>query len=381
MTAPMDERAGNRHVEPPAEAWVPAAPHISWPGNARWWNRLRRPYKVVAVILVFAAMLGGLDGCMTRLNASVPPGEQRGMVLPTWERDGYKTSHTDAALRQIADIGAGWVQIVPTWYQDTNTSSDISQTAGGPDDGSVRRAIFLARKNGLKVLLKPHVDLLDNTDRSTILPRNPDAWFASYTTFIAHYAELAAELEVEEFAVGTELRSVAGDRAPWLKVIETVRGRYPGPIVYAANHYAYTEVAFWDKVDIIGIDGYWPLSGQPTTDVAELKRSLAPLLDELADFSTRTGRRILFTEAGYASQQGTTTEPGSSKLSHKQDQAEQAAAYQAMLETFSGQSWWAGVYWWVWAVLPTEPANPPESLGFSVRGKAAEAVIRERWGN
>lgn len=360
--------------------WVPAAHRRSRRGGARWWDRLRRPYGVVALSVVVTAMLG-LSGCGTRLDASVPPGEQRGMVLPTWQRDGYQTSHTAAALRQIGGVGAGWVQIVPTWYQATNTSSDISPTAEGPNDKSVRRAIFLAREHGLKVLLKPHIDLLDHTDRSTILPPDPDAWFASYTTFIAHYAELAADLEVEEFTVGTELRSISGDRARWLKVIEAVRDRYPGPIVYAANHDAYTEVAFWDKVDIIGIDGYWPLSEEPTTDVVALKRTLAPIRIQLADFSVRTGRRILFTEAGYASQQGATTEPASWKLSSQQAPAEQAAAYQAMLETFSGQSWWAGVFWWVWTVLPASPADPHDSLGFSVRGKEAETVVREWWGN
>jgi hypothetical protein len=301
------------------------------------------------------------------------------MVLPTWEPEGYSTPRTDAALREIEGVGANWVQIVPTWYQVTNSASDIAPTAGGPDDDSVRRAISAAHEQGLKVLLKPHVDLLDRTDRAAVRPRDPDAWFASYTAFIGHYAELAADLDVDEFAVGTELRGVARDRARWIKVIDTVRHRYSGPLVYAANPNAYAEVSFWDKVDLIGIDGYWPLSRKPTTDVAELTRSLAPIRDQLAAFSARTGRRVLFTEVGYASQRGATTQPASSKLSRQQAQDEQAAAYRAVLEVFTCQAWWAGVYWWVWTVLPVPPAHPPEPLGYSVHGKEAEAVVRKWW--
>jgi hypothetical protein len=92
--------------------------------------------------------------------------------------------------------------------------------------------------------------------------------------------------------------------------------------------------------------------------------------------SAQYGRKILFTEAGFTSQQGTTTDPSNWMISKTPNEAEQAAAYQALLATFSDQPWWAGVYWWVWAVLPGSEAAP---LDFSPRGKAAEWVIRRWW--
>lgn len=301
------------------------------------------------------------------------------MVLPTYEPHGYDTAETPTALHQIADVGAGWVQFVPIWYQTARDSPQIHPAGKGPDDRSVRRAVALAHQQGLKVLLKPHVDVLDGTDRSNIQPTDRAAWFKSYTVFIAHYAQLAGELKVDEFAVGTELASMSSDRAGWAGAIKAVRDRYSGPLVYAANYYSYPKVAFWDLVDLVGIDAYWPLSNAPTTDVTELKRNLAPIREELATFTKRVGRRILFTETGFTSQKGTTTAPSDGTISAQPAQDEQAAAYEALLDTFDQQAWWAGVYWWVWTDLPADPPDSPPALDYSSRGKAAETVLTEKW--
>jgi hypothetical protein len=128
---------------------------------------------------------------------------------------------------------------------------------------------------------------------------------------------------------------------------------------------------------MIGIQAYWPLSTASTTDVSVLQRSWKPIRAELAAFSARTGRKILFTEAGYTSQEGTTTRPNSWMLGTTPNQTEQAAAYQSLLATFSDQAWWEGVYWWVWNALPDDGSD--HATNYSPRGKAAERVIRQWW--
>lgn len=310
----------------------------------------------------------------------IAPAEQRGLVLPTWERHGYRDTDTHGALRGLAGVGAGWVQIVPTWYQSAPASSDIAPAESSIDDADVRQVIGLARGEGLKVLLKPHVDLRDGSDRAQIDPTDPDAWFQSYHAFITHYAELARQSGVEEFAVGTELSGVSRDRQRWLAVVEDVRSRYHGPLVYAAHHTEYPAVAFWDAVDLIGIDAYWPLSTQPGPAVSELEHAFAAKRDDLAAFAARVGRPILFTEAGYSSQVGAAMAPWDAHLSDKPAQDEQAAAYEALLATFSGEPWWAGVFWWTWDVQRRYAIDPPAALGHSIRDKLAESVLRRWWG-
>lgn len=343
-------------------------------------HRLRRPgygwVGVVSILLVAAAVLG------YSLNAEPPAvaeePTQRGFALPTWEEGGYDGPSMEQNLREMAEIGATWVQLTPTWYQANRTTSEITRTPKTVSDAGLERAITLAHQHGLNVFLKPHLDLPvpGQDSRNNIRPADTEAWFASYTAFINHYAAIAERTEVEQFAVGTELSSTTHNEAAWLQVIKTVRTSYHGVVVYAANTAEYTRVPFWDAVDLIGIDGYWTLSNAPTTDVHVLQQSWESVRAELAELAAKHGRKVLFTEAGFTSQEGTTTDPSNWRVSQTQDQTEQAAGYQTLLATFSDQPWWAGVYWWVWNALPDTEAHP---LDFSPRLKEAEWVIRGWW--
>lgn len=304
---------------------------------------------------------------------------QRGLVLPTWERHGYRDSATHDALSGITSVGANWIQLVPTWYQAAFTSSTIKPSASTVDDGDVRFVVRLAHRLGVKVMLKPHVDVSGGGDRARIRPANRAAWFTSYREFIMHYASLAAELEVDQFAVGTELAGTSDDRTRWLATIAAVRAVYGGQLIYAANHSEYEDVTFWDAVDLIGIDVYWPLTAQPTTDVSVLRRAFETKRPHLVALSAEYGRPILFTEAGFASQRGASTAPWSASISRQPAEAEQAAAYDAMLSTFTGQPWWAGVFFWTWRVSHRYEIEPPPALDHSVDGKAAADVLRAWW--
>ena len=308
------------------------------------------------------------------------PAKQGGITHPAWWYDEYDTHFSDRALGQIADTGAGWVVLVPTWYQRTPRTSRIVREGSGrtPSDASLRHAIAVAHRNGLDVMLKPHVDLRnDSIDRATIRPTDPAAWFRSYTAFITHYADIASDSGVEQFSVGTELTGTSASTTRWRRVIAAVKDRYDGRLTYAANYDEYRQVRFWDDLDLIGIDAYWPLSSHPTTDVAALQRAWAPIASRLADLSARWHRKVLFTEAGYASQRGTTTAPYDWTLSTRRSDAEQSAAYTALLRTFWSKRWFAGVHWWMWDDFPG--AEEDQRIDYTPHAKAAEGVLRTWW--
>lgn len=327
----------------------------------------------LVLVTILLAVLGGQAPV-----AGAEPGEQqRGFALPSWQVDGYDGPSLDQSLREMSAVGANWVQFTPTWSQQGRNSSEVFPTARTVSDQGLRRAVTLAHTLGLNVFLKPHIDLTDplRDSRNTINPNDRAAWFDSYTAFITHYASMAQESGVEQFAVGTELSSVSDDRPAWLRVIGAVRDRYTGTLTYAAGR-DWDRVPFWDALDLIGIDAYPSLSSGPTADVPALRQAFEPYVDKLAAMSATYGRRVLFTEAGFTSQDGTTTDPSNWRISRTPNQAEQSAGYEALLATFSGQPWWAGVFWWVWI---TPPAIDAEPLDFSPRGKAAEEVIRRWW--
>lgn len=335
----------------------------------------RREFLVTVGLGATAVMAAG------RPQVGPPPqhAQQRGFALPTYESHGYRDFDTASALRELRAVGGQWVQIVPTWYQDSVRSATIYSTSASvvPDD--VRSAIRLAHAFGLKVLLKPHVDPLDGADRSQIAPTDRDAWFRSYRGFLGSWATLAATEGVEEFCVGTELSAVDNDRTRWLGVVADARAKYRGPLVYAANFDSYTGVAFWDALDLVGIDGYWPLARKPTTDLVELEHAYAPIRTQLAAFAARTGRCILFTEAGFPSQVGAAVSPAEEQQSTVPAEAEQAAGYSALMSAFATQPWWAGVFWWTWTVPHSYPLATPVALDHSVRGKSAADVVRAAW--
>jgi hypothetical protein len=337
---------------------------------------------MVGAAAVAGLLVAACGGGTHRVGRPEPgrrlPDQQRGFALPAWNVDDYDSPAAPAYLKAIAATGARWVQINPTWYQDRADDPAMHRTDQTASDASVRSIIARAHGQGLKVLLKPHVDLPGDQDRATIRPRDSQGWFRSYTAMLAHYAELAGQTGVAELAVGTELAGVSGDRAGWLGVVRAVRAVYRGKLVYAANYDEYRHVAFWDALDLIGVDAYWPLSDAPTTDEYALERSWKPIAASLAAFAAREHRRVLFTEAGYVSQRGTTTAPYSWTVSKSPAPGEQAAAYRALLAEFSGSPWWAGVFWWMWDDWP-ESGETPAALAYTPHGKPAEGVIRRWW--
>jgi len=329
---------------------------------------------LLSVLAVAIALLGHSLCAHTAPVANAAASPQRGFALPTWQQGGYDGPSLEQSLREIRGVGATWVELTVAWSQQSTNSSEVLRVPETVSDSGLQRAIALAHQQGLSVFLKPHIDLPGNS-RNNIRPDDPPAWFSSYTAFITHYAAIAQQSGVEQFAVGTELSSISGDRGAWLGVIDAVRAQYHGPVVYAAGR-DWRDVPFWDAVDVIGIDAYPRLSNTSTTDVSVLRSAWEAYVDEGAALSARYGRKILFTEAGFTSQQGTTTDPSNWRISRTPNEAEQAAGYEALLATFSDKPWWAGVFWWEWAVPPFSEAEP---LDYSPRGKAAESVIRRWW--
>ncbi|WP_176606443.1 glycoside hydrolase family 113 [Streptomyces morookaense] len=339
----------------------------------------------LAALFVAGCSSGGGDAAPPDHGSSSHPDDRkgngmRGMTLPSWNTDDYSSPQAGIYLKQIASAGARWVVFTPTWYQDKVTDSAIRTTEETADDSSLRHIIGLAHSAGLKTMIKPHIDLVKGGDRAEIRPRDPDAWFGAYERCITHYADLATATGVEQFAVGTELAGTSQDGDHWGEVVAAVRKHYKGPLTYAANYDEYKKIPFWRDLDVIGIDAYWPLGDKATTDTARLRQAWQPIAEELAAFSAKQGRKILFTEAGYVSQKGSTTAPYSWTVSKRDGDAEQAAAYEALLATFNGKPWWAGVCWWMWDDWP-DAGETAKRLAYTPHGKSAEKVLRRWWGH
>lgn len=315
------------------------------------------------------------------VSAPTPPAGGRpwdGLAYPVWEPDAYGGTEVFDGLADIAALGAGAVSLIPTWYVENTTTSlpsrDPEQT---PSDSSLLAAIDEAHRLGLRVVLKPHIDLVDDGDRAEITPTDPGAWFARYRELMVAYATMAQRAGVEMLSVGTELAGTMDQRALWTSTINAIKAVYDGPLTYAANFDGYADVPFWGQLDVIGIDAYFELVDEPTTDVGQLVTAWEPVLDRLGKFAGEHDRPMLFTEAGYVSQVGTTVEPWNWEIGTDRSDEEQVAGYQALLEATADRPWLKGVQWWMWDDLTD--AGEDQSLDYTPHGKPAEAVLRDVW--
>lgn len=294
-----------------------------------------------------------------------------------------------APLQGMKDMKANWVAIVPTWYQATANANSIGSVAGKtPSDSSVRKLIDNAHAAGLKVLLKPHVDCtIDGVWRGTFDPTDRTAWFTSYRAMIADYAALAYVAKVEAFSVGCEFKLLESDRAKWLDVITAVTNTFHGMTTYCANWDSFAGVSFWDQLDWIGIDAYFPIATNKDSTVERMtnsetngwKERLASVQDWRASAGF-TNKPVVFTEVGYRSVDGASTNPSDHASVARVDMNEQAYAFKALfraLHDIGDSSPFHGVlvWWWDNPTTPDYYAPPNHGVGwppgYTPRGKLA----------
>jgi hypothetical protein len=312
-----------------------------------------------------------------------PARQQRGIDYTAWFAGQYLSGGSDETLRKLAGLGVQWIGLVVSGYQQQVSSTTIRWDAERtPTDDDLAHAIATIHDLGMQVMLKPHVDPLDGRWRGEIgttftSEAQWTAWFTSYRAAITHFADLAQAHRAAQLCIGTELAGLSGREADWRAIVQAVRERFRGKLVYASIYSEEQNVRWWDALDYIGIDAYYPLTDHAHPSVADLKRAWTDLglVSHLEGLSRRYNRPVLFTEAGYRSIEGTSIEPAAWDKKAAFDEPEQANAYQAAFETFWRLPWFAGTYWW--NVITDPYQGGPGDTDYTPLGKEAEKVLRE----
>jgi hypothetical protein len=337
------------------------------------------PYGGVVVLL--ASLLTSWPGAALAADPQgLPASWHRGANLTAWSPEAYGTRVAADAVAALNATGTDRAALVPTWYMSTRTSSKVRpDPARTPTDDALRQAARTARSLGMRVVIKPHVDVLDGTFRGDIAPRSRSRWWRDYTAMLRHYAELAQQEGATMLEVGTELTSMSADEREWRRLIADVRTRFAGDLTFAANWIdGARAIGFWDALDAIGIDAYMPLvTDDPDPPVAQLAKAWRKrgYVAKLRRLSRRHRRPVLFTELGYRSRLGTAATPWEwSDKGGAVAQGPQARAYEAAFEVFAGRPWFRGIYWWDWSAQGWNTEIGDGSHRFA--GKEAEAVVR-----
>ena len=294
-------------------------------------------------------------------------------------RDRAQQRHVEEVLK----INANHAAVMPFGFiRDLNSPEIIFDTErqwfGETRDGA-KQYIDLLSRNGLQVMLKPQIWIWRGEFTGGLEMSSEEDWKkleSSYERFILTYAQLAEETKVDILCIGTELEKFVVNRPDyWCNLIQKIRDNYNGKLTYAANWDEYKRTPFWDLLDYIGIDAYFPLSEQKTPSVDELKRGWRSWKERIAKMAIDFRKPVLFTEYGYRSMDYTAKKPWLvDRGEQKVNLQAQANAKIAIFEEFWGEDWFAGGYLWKWFIHHAR-AGGSEDNRFTPQNKPAQQII------
>ncbi len=348
---------------------------------------------LIAVIGVLPCL--GVAAVQTPVAAPLPHDHAsvRGMTV-SCQTNGREWGTPDfgTELERLAEFGVNWVAIHP--YATIRNDGRVTWSPLDPENppAHLAGALAAARERGLSILVKPHLAYWGSPfswrgeirfDETEDLERFRE----TYSEWILSVAEICSD--ADGFAVGTELEGFLGSRDErfWRDLIAGVRERTDAHLTYAANWSAFRKVRFWDALDCIGVQAYFPLAAknaslEGVSGRARLQAGWTPWLEACRSLSQRTGKPVVFTELGYDACAGAAHEPWIGRGGHGLRRSEpsgeelvlQELCLDVALEIMDEHSeWLRGALLWKWFVGPAPGAD------YVLDRPAVLDLLRERW--
>jgi hypothetical protein len=297
--------------------------------------------------------------------------------------------HTE--YEPVKQINAEWVAITPYGfckkeepifhYPKVKTNETRKWQWWGERPDGAAKCIEMAHQKGLKVMLKPHVWVRDmyTGDLDYGSDENWAKFEKDYREYVLDFARVADSTDVEIYCIATEFHTFVAKRPQfWKQLIKEVKQIYKGKLTYAENWDKYQDAHFWDEMDFVGIDAYFPLSEKQSPNLDEIKKGWKSHLKDIEKYSRKAQKPILFTEIGYQSTDFTTHKPWESYSKHPDNEKLQVDAYQAFFDMVWQQKWFAGAFVWKW--FPFMDKNDIARDKYSPQNKPAQAVLKDNFG-
>jgi hypothetical protein len=287
----------------------------------------------------------------------------------------------NSEFEPVVNVNANFICLMPFafgQFDNTALSFDVNfQWWGEKTEGIIASAGY-ARENSLSILLKPHVWFWHGTFTGDFILHNEadwQEWEKNYTRYIVHFAHLADSLDIELYSIGVEFKKFVAERPDfWLQLIDTVRSIYDGNIIYSANWDNYKNVEFWDRLDYIGINAYFPLSEEKTPGPDTLFAGWTEHYETIRAFGDKVGKPVIFTEYGYKSIDFTASTPWDPEDGEVNLVAQQNA-YDALFQKFWHADWFAGGFLWKWRA-DHKSAGGSGNKSYTPQNKPVEETIR-----
>lgn len=292
-------------------------------------------------------------------------------------------------IKPVLEVNANAVAVMPFAFLESLDSPGLKfnlerQWYGERVEGT-REAIALLHKDSLMVMLKPQIWIRRGEFTGNIKMKSEADWQLfekNYKDYILLFAKLAEEEEVKIFSLGTELHNFVEERPDfWNELISEIRKVYSGKLTYAENWDKIEEVPFWQQLDYVGVDAYFPLNKNKSPSLDELRKNWEPHKTALKKLSRAQGAPILFTEYGYRNIDFSTKEPWDAGRENKiRNDKLQADALEALYLEIWDEPWFAGGFLWKWHHEHSKSGGEEDSQ-FTPQNKPAENVVRTYYEN
>jgi len=296
--------------------------------------------------------------------------------------NGYISREAANAIDKEVSLGANANAIVPySFMRDPRKAATIpvSEFAGGENDESIVHAAQASRNRGMTVVLKPQVWLGGGSWPGEVEMKNEEdwqLWFNNYYEWILHYAMMAEIHEMDVLCIGTEFVQATLQRPDdWRKIIKKLRGIYSGKLTYAANWGdEFEKMIFWEDLDYIGLNCYYPLSKNNNASNKELKAGFQEVVEKIERVYKKEKKRIIFTEIGFRSVAMPWLNPHA-EPDRAFNEAHQKRCYETVFAGIENQPWCQGILWWKFPSYLGHRGQ--ENTGYSPYNKSVEATIKK----
>lgn len=300
-------------------------------------------------------------------------------------RDSINSSH----IKPVQNIRSNYVALMPFGFIKDVSSPKIThntdrQWFGETENGLLQYAEWFQKEN-IGILVKPQIWVWKGAFTGKIKMNSDENWVAledSYRAFILTYAAAAEKVNAELLCIGTELEEFVKNRPQyWRQLIQEIREVYKGELTYAANWDEFSRVPFWDALDYIGIDAYFPLSDNKTPTIAIYEQGWQPHKKQILALQKQYQKPVLFTEFGYRSVDFSGKKPWDSKRVEGGVNLEaQTNALQAIHNQFWNEDWFAGGFIWKW-FHSHDRVGGEQNNRFTPQNKPAERLLKELYAN
>ena len=283
-----------------------------------------------------------------------------------------------STLEELRSLGVEWVSIHP--YAGVRKDGSV-RFRPAEETGYLGRAVEIARQGGVELFWKPHLAYWGSFAWRGAIDFGDDAeswqrFFDDYQRFIVDQARFAERSKIKVLSVGVEYEKTTRFEREWRQIIAAVREVYSGNLTYAANWDSLQKVPFWDVLDMIGVNAYFPLSDHPEPDRSAIWQGWERPLAQLEALSRRhDDKPVLFAEIGYARSASAAVAPWEpDNRDTPATRSLRGTLIDVALRRIESTPFVVGMFWWKWI-----PGDDRWDRDFSMKDPEAQRPLAEHW--